>query len=91
MSSGSDVRHGFAMLVSIEPEEKQARWQRIVTEATPEPGMEVTVRKATLLSFCVHDEAEFIAIDRAMRWLQNLADANPPITIALNAQPDNEI
>lgn len=92
MSSGSHVRHGFAMLVHVEPEGQETRWLRILREAKPEMGMEVTVRSAGLLSFCVEEDAEFLAIDRAMRWLQNLgAAADPPITLGLNAQPDNEV
>lgn len=88
---GSDEMHCFAMVLDVKPAERAAEWARRVGGAKAEKGMSVEVRTPTLLMFAVEDQMEYLAIERAMRWLKSLADAPPSITLVMNAQPDHEV
>jgi hypothetical protein len=84
--------HDFAMLIQVTPSERLSEWERLLRKAEPEENMSVDIRKPTLLMFAMKDDFEFIAIDRASAWLERIAaQANPPISLAFNAQPSEEI
>ena len=84
--------HDFAMLVQVEPESRLRDWEMALRAASPEPGMSVTIRKPTLIFFAVAAENEFLAIERAERWLNRLTRCLlPPCSLAFNAQPSEEI
>ncbi|MDX1932360.1 MAG: hypothetical protein SFU56_07130 [Capsulimonadales bacterium] len=54
--------------------------------------MSVNIRKPNLVFFAMRDDFEFIAIDRASAWLERIASrAHPPISLAFNAQPSEEV
>jgi hypothetical protein len=84
--------HDFAMLLRVEPANRLSEWeQALLTAAVPEE-MSITVRKPTLVMFGVKADIEFMAIDKAMEWLNSVAaEMEPPITLRFNAQPSHEV
>jgi hypothetical protein len=84
--------HDFAMLIQVTPPERMAEWERVLRAAEPEEGMSVNIRKPNLVFFAMRDDFEFIAIDRASAWLERIAaQLHPPVSLAFNAQPSEEI
>ena len=77
------------MVLTITPAAREAEFEKLVRAARAEPGMTVEVCGRSVLRFCVTDDQEFLAIDRAQRWLEGIGKrAN--ITVATNAQPSSE-
>ena len=84
--------HDFAMLITVTPVTQMAQWERLLRAAHPEENMSVNIRKPNLVFFAMKDDFEFLAIDRASAWLEAIAaKAHPPISLAFNAQPSEEI
>lgn len=84
--------HDFALLIQVTPANRMVEWERLLRSAQPEENMSVDIRKPTLLFFAMKDDFEFIAIDRASAWLERIAEkAHPPLSLAFNAQPSEEI
>jgi hypothetical protein len=84
--------HDFAMVLRIEPSNRLSEWEQAILAAEAPEGMSVQVRKPTLVMFGVKADVEFLAIEMAMDWLNNVAAClNPPVTIRCNAQPSEEV
>lgn len=83
--------HQFALVLSF-PSEREAEWDALLEAAVVPDGIFCNKQHAALLLLEVEAEMEFLAIDRASQWLQELATkADPPLCIACNAQPAKEI
>ncbi|GAB4468397.1 MAG: hypothetical protein OHK0029_40760 [Armatimonadaceae bacterium] len=84
--------HDFAMLIKVTPEDRLDAWEAALQAAEPEPDMSVNIRKATLVMFAIKADVEFLALDRATEWLNGIAATlDPPVTLAFNAQPSEEV
>lgn len=81
--------HEFAMVLTVTPLSKEAEFERLVRAARAEPGMSVTVCGKSVIQFCISDAQEFLAIDRAHQWLEEIGK-RAGITVKTNAQPSNE-
>lgn len=84
--------HDFALLISVQPENRLEEWGRLLQETVPGNNMSVTIHKPTLVLFAVKAEVEFVAIERAQDWLNGIANQmDPMVTLSFNAQPTDEM
>jgi hypothetical protein len=82
----------FAMVMDILPPHSERRWETLLRQTTPPRGIRLTLKRPTLALLTVEAPTEWEAIDRASVWLKSLAaDAAPPLSVGLNAQPTNEV
>ncbi len=79
----------FAMVISVAPE-CDAEWERALRSAKTPAGMTMTVRNPELAMFTVAAAQEFLAIDKAMHFLEATAKT-AGVRCALNAQPSHEV
>lgn len=83
--------HQFAMTLRL-PAGREAEWDRLLARTMAPHGIRCSRRSSTLLIFEVEAEMEFLAIERAESWLQEIAQqARPSLTLGTNAQPAHEI
>ncbi|MBC8134983.1 MAG: hypothetical protein H8F28_03745 [Fibrella sp.] len=79
----------FAMVISVAPECDE-EWARALRSAKAPSGMTMTVRTPALAMFTVSAVQEFIAIEKAMNFLESIAKS-AGVRCALNAQPSHEV
>lgn len=79
----------FAMVISVAPE-CNTEWARALKAAKAPAGMSMTVRNPALALFTVSAMQEFIAIEKAMHFLESVAKS-AGVRCALNAQPSHEV
>lgn len=79
----------FAMVISVAPE-CDNEWARALKSAKVPAGMTMSVRTPALALFTVSAVQEFLAIEKAMQFLETVAK-NAGVRCALNAQPSHEV
>lgn len=79
----------FAMVISVAPE-CDKEWERAIRSARTPAGMTMAVRNPELAIFTVSAVQEFLAIDKAMNFLEGVAKS-AGVRCALNAQPSHEV
>lgn len=79
----------FAMVISVAPE-CDNEWARALRSAKTPAGMTMAVRNPALAIFTVSAVQEFLAIDQAMTFLNEVAKS-AGVRCALNAQPSHEV
>ena len=89
---GDGSWHEFATVLDIQPAGQAAQFERHLRSARPETGMKVEVRGPGLAFFVVEADMEYLAIERATRWLNGIAEqVQPPIRLNVNPQPSHEV
>lgn len=79
----------FAMVISVAPE-CDGEWARALNAAKASPGMTMAVRSSALAIFTVSALQEFLAVEKAMHFLESIAKS-AGVRCALNAQPSHEV
>jgi len=79
----------FAMVISVAPQ-SEAAWERALYNARHEPGITMTVRSPSLVFFIVSAEQEYLAIERAEKYLEQIGRA-AGVRCVLNPQPSSEV
>ena len=79
----------FAMVISV-ARESEAAWERALRSAKPEPGIKMTIRTGSLVLFIISSVQEFLAIEKAEQYLEQIA-RSAGVRVALNPQPSHEV